>query len=109
MVRVRDYIDIRGRSRFREWFDDLDAAAATKVSVCLERLEQGHQSAIKSVGGGVRSTGSTLVPGYRLYFGRDGDELVILLCGGTKKRQDRDIADSKAAWNEYKRRKREKE
>jgi putative addiction module killer protein len=44
-------------------------------------------------------------PGYRIYFGRDGDTLVILLGGGTKRRQGRDIEDAKARWAEYKRRK----
>jgi putative addiction module killer protein len=46
-------------------------------------------------------------PGYRVYFGKDGDHLVILLCGGTKKRQQRDIGDALANWQDYKRRKRE--
>lgn len=46
-------------------------------------------------------------PGYRIYFGRDGDELVILLAGGTKKRQQKDIEDAQRRWQEYKQRKRE--
>jgi hypothetical protein len=47
-----------------------------------------------------------LGPGYRIYFGKDSDQLVILLGGRNKKRQDRDIADAKVAWSEYKARKR---
>jgi putative addiction module killer protein len=46
-------------------------------------------------------------PGYRIYFGKDGDQLVILLAGGTKKRQDADITAAKANWHDYKRRKRQ--
>lgn len=47
----------------------------------------------------------TFGPGYRVYFGQDGDKLVILLCGGTKKRQSKDIEQAKAFWDDYKNRK----
>ena len=54
-----------------------------------------------------RSTGSIYGPGYRIYFGRDGEKLVILLAGGTKKRQQADIVTSQERWSGYKTRKRE--
>ena len=105
MAAVREYVDPRGRSLFRDWFDELDVAAATKVSVAVERLQLGHHSAVKGVGAGVLEYRIHFGPGYRIYFGRDGDEVILLLCGGTKKRQDEDIADARRAWSEYKERK----
>ena len=66
--------------------------AAAKVSVALVRLGQGNTSNAKTVGEGVLEYRIDWGPGYRVYFGRDGETLVILLTGGTKKRQQRDIA-----------------
>ncbi len=61
---------------------------------------------MKSVGGGVLERRLDFGPGYRLYFGRDGEALIILLIGGSKVRQQRDIAIAHAYWQDYKRRKR---
>jgi hypothetical protein len=61
----------------------------------------------KGVGAGVQEYRIEWGPGYRLYFGQDGDTLIILLCGGTKRRQQDDVADAQAHWAEYKRRKKE--
>lgn len=102
MIRVREYLDARGRNVYRRWFDGLDVAAATKVTVALERIAAGNTSSIKPVGEGVLEYKIDFGPGYRIYFGKDGDQLVILLGGGTKKRQNQDIEDAKAAWCEYK-------
>ena len=102
MIRVREYQDARGRNEYRTWFDGLDVAAATKVTVALERIAAGNTSSIKPVGEGVSEYKIDFGPGYRIYFGKDGDQLVILLGGGTKKRQNQDIEDARAAWREYK-------
>jgi putative addiction module killer protein len=67
------------------------------------RVEQGNLSSVKSVGGGVLEFRIDFGPGYRIYFGRDGEQLVILLAGGTKKRQPRDIDAAIRFWQEYKR------
>jgi putative addiction module killer protein len=75
------------------------------VTVALERVAQGHTSAIKAVGEGVSEYKIDFGPGYRIYFGKDGERLVILVSGGTK-RQQRDIASAKAIWKDYKQRKR---
>ncbi len=88
------------------WFADLDATAAAKVTVAIARIEQGTLSAFKGVGGGVLEYRVDFGPGYRVYFGLDGDTLVILLGGGTKKRQQRDIEIAKSRWTDYKQRKR---
>ena len=66
----------------------------------------GNMSEVKSVGGGVLERRLDFGPGYRLYFGRDGEAVIILLVGGTKSRQQRDIVTAQAFWEDYKRRKR---
>ena len=107
MLSVREYVDAGGRSPFAEWFDDLDAGAAAKVTVALARIEMGNLSNVKSVGGGVLEHRIDWGPGYRVYLGRDGATLVILLAGGTKRRQQRDIAAAQERWADYKRRRKQ--
>ena len=104
-VQVLEYLDSNGRSTFAEWFTDLNAQAAAKVAVGLTRLTQGNFSNVKGVGAGVCEYRVDFGPGYRIYFGRDGERLVILLGGGTKKRQQRDITAAIGRWQDYKRRK----
>lgn len=77
------------------------------MTVALTRMERGNLSNAKGVGGGVQEYRIDWGPGYRVYFGQDGDTLIILLCGGTKRRQQDDIAEAQAHWAEYKRRKKE--
>jgi putative addiction module killer protein len=105
VLELRYYLAADGRSPFEVWFSGLDAAAAAKVAVALARLEQGNSSSAKPVGEGVLEYRIDWGPGYRVYFGRDGAVLVILLTGGTKRRQQRDIEAAKALWADYKRRK----
>jgi putative addiction module killer protein len=73
----------------------------------VRRLELGNFSNVKGVGAGVFEYKIDFGPGYRVYFGKDGDRLVILLGGGTKKTQDRDIVTARARWQDYKKRKAE--
>jgi putative addiction module killer protein len=103
-MQVLEYLDAENRSPFRHWFDDLDAAASAKVTIAMARLEQGNLSNAKSVGSGVLEYRIDFGPGYRVYFGHDGNTLIILLGGGTKKRQDQDIEMAQARWVDYKRR-----
>ena len=102
MIELRYYLTGDGKSPFGDWFSQLDAAAAAKVTVAITRLEQGNLSNAKGVGEGVLEFRIDWGPGYRVYFGRDGDLLVILLTGGTKQRQQRDIDQAKAQWADYK-------
>jgi putative addiction module killer protein len=102
MIRLHEYLDANGRNEYRTWFNGLDVAAATKATVALERIAGGNTSSIKPVGEGESECKIDFGPGYRIYFGKDGDRLVILLGGGTKKRQNQDIENAKAAWREYK-------
>lgn len=103
-MRILEYIDPVGRSVFAQWFDHLDERAAAKVVIALTRIGKGNLSNAKSVGEGVREYRIDFGPGYRIYFGLDGETLVILLGGGTKRRQQNDIADAHARWADYKQR-----
>jgi putative addiction module killer protein len=107
VIAVRQYVDLSGRNRFESWFFGLDQSAQARVTIALDRLERGNDSAAKSVGQGVHELRLDFGPGYRIYFGREGESLVILLSGGSKKRQQADIAIAKTLWGEYKARKRE--
>jgi putative addiction module killer protein len=103
-----EYHDGGGRSPFAVWFNGLDGPAAAKITVALTRLGMGNISNAKSVGAGVFDLKVNFGPGYRVYFGKDGDEIVILLGGGTKKRQRRDIEAARDCWQDYKDRKKGK-
>ena len=107
MFEIREYIDTQGRSPYARWFDGLNARAAAKVATALVRMEQGNLSNAKGVGAGVSEYRMDFGPGYRVYFGMDGGTLVILLGGGTKKRQRKDIETAQDLWREYKQRKRQ--
>lgn len=93
---------------FADWFARQDSAASFRVTRALTRLEEGNSSNVKSVGEGVLELRIDFGPGYRIYLGRDGDSLVILLTGGTKVRQQRDIETAQRYWQDYKRQKRER-
>lgn len=105
---VREYLTAGGESPFGAWFDDLDPRAAAKITVALSRLGQGNLSNVKGVGAGVFEYKVDFGPGYRVYFGKDGETIVILLAGGKKKRQQRDIGDAQVRWQDYKDRKKGK-
>lgn len=107
MVELRGYIDENGNKRFAEWLESIDAPAAAKVIIALARMEQGNFSKVKGVGCGVFEYKIDFGPGYRIYFGKDGDHLVILIGGGTKKRQQQDILAAQECWAAYKRRKKQ--
>jgi putative addiction module killer protein len=106
MSEIRYYVAPNGLQPFAVWFADLEPVARAKVARAIVRLEQGNFSNVKSVGGGVLEYRIDFGPGYRVYFGRDGETLVILLTGGTKKRQQRDIDAAHAYWQDYKQSKR---
>ncbi len=104
MVNVQEYLAPGDKSPFADWFESLDALAAAKVTSALVRVQHGNFSNVKGVGSGVFEYRIDFGPGYRVYFGKDGETLVILLGGGTKKRQQRDIDRAPQVWEAYKRR-----
>jgi putative addiction module killer protein len=107
MITIREFSYEDGSSPFADWFDDLDPQTAARVTVALTRIELGNMPSVKGVGDGVFESRIQTGPGIRIYFGKDGDTLVILLAGGTKRRQQKDIEDAKSRWKSYKERKRD--
>ena len=104
-VRVLEYLDPLGRSPYAKWFDGLNVPAAAKVAAALYRLAEGNFSNVKGVGSGVYERKIEFGPGYRIYFGKDGDAIVILLGGSTKQRQQEAIEAAKKRWMDFRRRK----
>jgi len=104
-ARVVVYIDATGRSTFTRWFETLNAEAAARVTTALYRMGQGNFSNVEGVGGGVFEYRIDFGPGYRVYFGKDGETLVVLLGGSSKKRQQQAIQAAQESWKAYKRRK----
>jgi putative addiction module killer protein len=106
MVEIRYYIASGNTEPFANWFAKLDPIAGAKVTRAIARMQQGNFSNVKSVREGVLEYKIDFGPGYRIYFGRDGDKIVILLTGGTKKQQQRDIHAAQDYWRDYKQSKR---
>jgi len=103
-MRVVEYLRADGSSPYRAWFDGLDARAAAKVATATLRLAMGNTSSVKWIGV-IAECRIDWGPGYRIYLAKDGDALIILLGGGTKRRQQADIEQAKAMFGEYKARK----
>ena len=105
MIEVFRYQTGDGREPLTEWLQSLrDKQAQAKVRIRLKRLEAGMFGDSEPVGDGVIELREHLGAGYRVYFGRHGQTIVILLCGGTKKTQAADIKTAKEYWTDWKRR-----
>lgn len=103
-IKVQEYIREDASIPYKQWFDSLSAQAAAKVTVAKLRMELGNTSSIKWFDG----MGEYVIdwgPGYRIYFAKDGDTLIVLFGGGTKRGQQRDIDKAKELLAEYKARK----
>jgi len=102
---LEEYITDTGKIPFREWLRRLrDVRARAKIRVRLNRIRLGNFGDVKSVGGGVFELRIAYGPGYRVYFARSGSHVVLLLCGGDKSSQRRDIQTAKEYWGDYRRR-----
>ncbi len=99
--KVAEYLSC-GVSPFGTWFATLNAVAAAKVTAALYRMEKGNMSNVKAVGKGVSEYKIDFGPGYRIYFGQEGERVIVLLGGGSKKFQADDIRIAQALWAEYK-------
>jgi putative addiction module killer protein len=104
-IRIIEYLDGRGRSPFAFWFEALNAEAAAKITAALYQVGEGNWGNTKGVGGGVFERKVHYGPGYRIYFGKEGKNLVILLGGSTKQRQQQAIEAVRDRWADYRRRK----
>ena len=98
---VREFIDDDGRIPFRQWLGELDTAVRARIQARILRFETGNLGDHKEVGDGVWEARMDFGPGYRLYFGRKGREIVVLLAGGDKGTQKRDIKRAKALWSKH--------
>ncbi|MFW6332664.1 MAG: type II toxin-antitoxin system RelE/ParE family toxin [Thermodesulfobacteriota bacterium] len=105
-IEILEYITSDGKNPFHHWLRSLkDQVARARIRVRLNRVRLGNFGDCKSVGGGINELRVDVGPGYRVYFGRDGMQIVILLCGGAKKSQSKDIKLAQEYWTDYQRRK----
>ncbi len=101
MIEIKVYVTPDGKQPFIKWLESIDRQARRRVETAITRLEEGNTGSLKSVGDGVHEIRLTFGAGFRVYLGQEGDSFVILLHGGTKKRQSDDIARAKALWRDY--------
>ncbi len=102
---VREYLKLDGSNPFQEWLSKLkDVQTRARIRVRLNRIRMGNFGDCRPVGEGVHEFRIPFGPGFRVYFGNDGPTVVILLCGGEKKSQPRDIETAKKYWQDYRRR-----
>ena len=99
-IRVEEYVREDGSNPFRAWFDRLDSPAAAKVATAVMRLATGNTSNVKWFGG-IGEYRIDWGPGYRIYLAQDGARLIVLFGGGTKRRQQADVARAKELHAEY--------
>ena len=99
---VQIYETAAGKIPFEEWLTELkDATGRALIQKRINRVRIGNMGQNRSVGDGVWELKVDFGPGYRVYYGEDGPFLVVLLCGGDKGSQDRDIAKAKEYWRDY--------
>ena len=98
---VREYLDDRGRNPFRRWLATLDTAIHARVQARAFRIELGNLGDHKELGDGIWEARLVFGPGYRLYFGKISRDAVLLLLGGAKSSQRKQIAQAKAYWRQY--------
>lgn len=102
MITIAEYVDPYGLNPFRKWHDGLDDVTAARVTKYLDRLEAGNTSSLKSIGAGLYELRMDFGPGYRIYLGWTGAHYILLLCGGSKARQQKEIQRAKIYWQEAK-------
>lgn len=102
---VSIYQTEKGDQPYTKWESSLDKGVRARILTRIDRVKQGNFGDCKSLGDGVSELRMTFGSGYRVYYGIDGDTVVILLCGGDKSTQSADIETAKAYWADYERRK----
>ncbi|EAW34219.1 type II toxin-antitoxin system RelE/ParE family toxin [Lyngbya sp. PCC 8106] len=99
---IRRYIKVDGKIPFSDWIDSLqDRKARLKIKLRLDRVEEGNLGDYRSVSEGVFELRLNYGPGYRIYFGQVGFTIILLLCGGDKKTQVKDIQTAQKYWRDY--------
>lgn len=98
---VREYLTATGKNPFRSWLKKLDQFIQTLIQQRLLRVKQGHLGNYRSLGGGVNELKFKVGPGYRIYFGLEGQKVILLLLGGDKGSQAKDIFRARQYWADY--------
>ena len=100
-LRVSEYVTADGKNPFRDWLDVLDVQTRARIQARILRFSTGNLGDHKTVGSGVWEARVMFGPGYRIYFGKDGASLLVLLVGGDKASQSRDIRRAQGFWKDY--------
>ncbi len=96
------YCKVNGSEPFTKWLNSLrDPATRRRILKRLLRVENGHYGDFKQLGEGINELRFFFGAGYRIYFGEDGDKIVVLLCGGDKSSQTKNIKQARVYWQEY--------
>ncbi|MDB9390531.1 type II toxin-antitoxin system RelE/ParE family toxin [Microcystis aeruginosa] len=99
---IERYVTADGQIPFDNWFDSIRVSKTqTIISKRLDRVRMGNLGDYRSVGGGVFELRIDYDPGYRIYFGQVGTTIVLLLCGGDKSTQIKDIRQAQEYWRDY--------
>ena len=100
-LRIREYLTADGKNPFRDWLGTLDVPTRARMQARILRFELGNLGDHKALGDGLWEARLMFGPGYRLYFGRHGKDIVVLLVAGSKASQRRDIRRARLFWKEY--------
>jgi putative addiction module killer protein len=98
---IREHLTPQGKNPFREWLKTLDMGVQARIQARVLRFENGNLGDHKNVRGGVWEARLDFGPGYRLYFGKDGAAVILLLAGGDKASQSKDIVAAKHYWKDF--------
>jgi putative addiction module killer protein len=97
---IKEYVSLGGKNYFRLWLDDLEKSSRSKIQARLFRVELGNLGNYKKLGDGVSELKIEFGPGFRVYFGEEDGQIILLLIGGDKSSQKKDIQKAKALWAE---------
>ncbi|MEK6772300.1 MAG: type II toxin-antitoxin system RelE/ParE family toxin [Bdellovibrionota bacterium] len=104
---IKIYVTTDGKQPYSDWIKSLrDAVAVSRIRTRIDRVEEGHLGQYKSLGTGLFEFKFSFGPGYRVYFAIDGDKIILLLSGGDKGSQRKDIEKAREYWTDYLMRKR---
>lgn len=101
ILSIKEFLSADGKSYFRKWLDGLDVRIKARIQARIMRFEQGNLGDHKSLGGGVWEVRVAIGPGYRIYFGKEGSSIILILLGGDKSSQSGDIRKARLLWKEY--------
>lgn len=100
-ITIREYLTPSGRNPFRDWLDKLDVTMRARIQARMLRFELGNLGDHEMVGSGVWEARLAFGPGYRVYFGKYGPSVILLLLGGDKTTQSRDVRRAQQFWTQY--------